>query len=205
VFGRRFVGRVRTRAGVDFVDEVCVFPLSRISSRTRAMSSVAMRCCRYRWSTQVESSTRRPPTNRYEISPKVSFSTIASQRPCSTSLAMQRLRLLQRAKKIDVKAAELAGIAFHDLVFERCGNPLVGETAARIHDQVQLARRSSYEYASDDWTRRGVDEHLHIAEAIADRDSAEAERLMKAHISAWSRHFREELPTEGSSSLGSAG
>jgi hypothetical protein len=90
VFGRRFVGRVRTRAGVDFLDEVCVFPLSRISSRTRAMSSVAMRCCRYRRSTQVESSTRRPPTNRYEISPTVSFSTIASQRPCSTSLAMSR-------------------------------------------------------------------------------------------------------------------
>jgi DNA-binding GntR family transcriptional regulator len=106
---------------------------------------------------------------------------------------MQRLRSVLRSKKTDAKEAELAGVAFHDLVFEQCRNPLVGETAARIRDQVQLARRSSYDYSSDEWMRRGVEEHLHIAEAIADRDSAEAERLMKAHISAWSRHFRDEL------------
>jgi DNA-binding GntR family transcriptional regulator len=120
---------------------------------------------------------------------------------------MQRLRSLLRSKKTNAKEAELAGIAFHDLVFERCGNPLVGETAARIRDQVELARRSSYDYSSDEWMRRGVEEHLHIAEAIANRDSAEAERQMKAHISAWSRHFRDGLSSAEVSTrlLGPAG
>ena len=120
---------------------------------------------------------------------------------------IKQLRRFLRARNVDVAEAERLGVMFHDTVLEGCGNPLICETSARIRDQVRLARRASYEHASPEWRRRGAEEHLHIAEAIAEGDSAEAERQMKAHIGAWSRHFRDQLPGQLShpDQLGSAG
>lgn len=102
-----------------------------------------------------------------------------------------------RSRVLDAQAAEQLGVAFHEKILEGCGNPLVTETAAKIRDQVQLAKRMSYDRASAEWVLRGAREHLDIAEAITVGDSAEAERQMKAHIAAWSRHFSEQLGDRG--------
>lgn len=119
---------------------------------------------------------------------------------------VKELRKFLRSRNPDAAEAERLGVAFHEHILEGCGNPLVSETSSRIRDQVRLARRTSYERASTDWWRRGAEEHLHIAEAIAAGDSAEAERQMKAHISTWSRHLRDQLPVRLSrEQLGSAG
>jgi DNA-binding GntR family transcriptional regulator len=112
----------------------------------------------------------------------------------SLTECVAELRAFLRTKKPDVVQAERLGIRFHELVLEGCGNPLVSETSARIRGQVRLARRTSYERTSIEWWRRGAEEHLHVAAAILGGDSAEAERQMKAHISAWSRNLRDQLP-----------
>lgn len=104
-----------------------------------------------------------------------------------------KLRSLIRGKHVDEPEAERLGLSFHETVLGHCGNPMIAEAAARIGDQVRLARSSSYQHASQDWVRRGVREHLSIAEAIESGDSAAAEREMRAHIAAWSRFCRGRL------------
>jgi DNA-binding GntR family transcriptional regulator len=103
------------------------------------------------------------------------------------------------------EAAEELGLAFHERVFEGCGNPLVCEMAATIQAQVQLAKRMSYHHASPEQVRRGVKEHLDIGLAIAAGDSAAAESQMKAHIASWSRDVRESMDRRAKLGLRSVG
>lgn len=97
------------------------------------------------------------------------------------------------SEDLTAETADRLGTAFHEKILQGCGNPLVCETAATVQAQVQLARRMSYGEASLEQIRSGVQEHLDIAIAIRDGDSAAAERQMKVHIAAWSRHFRDSL------------
>lgn len=113
--------------------------------------------------------------------------------PAEMTPHIRAFRSELRAKRLDPVASERLGVDFHEAVLQGCGNPLVAETSVRIRDQVQLAKRTSYRHADAEWLRRGAQEHLDIAEAVASGDSAEAERQMKSHIAGWSRYFRSQL------------
>jgi len=95
-----------------------------------------------------------------------------------------------RLKTPDAARPEREGVDFHEAIINGCGNPMVTEACARIRGQSQLAKRMTYYPPDHAWLRRSTQEHLDIAEAISRGDSLEAERQMRAHISAWSRRFR---------------
>lgn len=97
------------------------------------------------------------------------------------------------SKDLTTEIAGRLGAEFHEKVLASCGNPLLREMAATVQGQVQLAKHMSYRQASVEQVRSGVQEHLDIALAVNDGDSAAAERHMKVHIASWSRHFRDSL------------
>lgn len=82
------------------------------------------------------------------------------------------------------------GDDFHDTIIRGSRNSVIMEMSASVADRVKLCRRLSYGHASPEWALRAADEHLHIAEAIAQADPALAERRLRQHIASWAQFLR---------------
>lgn len=69
---------------------------------------------------------------------------------------------------------------FHDIIYDRCGSPVLRDTLGPLHRKVQQYRRAAM--AEPIRAAQSVREHKAIYDAIVARDADLAERLMNSHV-----------------------
>ncbi len=116
-----------------------------------------------------------------------SLETLAARQmplPCDPSLIAD-LTLIQDAHTKAVKdhnprGAFRANMAFHDTLFEACGNPHLAEAIRTFAQSVHGAR--SYTAADPKYLRRSCSEHLAMIDALRRSDRNKLAKLCKGHI-----------------------
>ncbi|MCQ4159356.1 GntR family transcriptional regulator [Roseomonas sp. GC11] len=98
--------------------------------------------------------------------------------------ALEAGRTLCTAHRPEAALAERWGEvneAFHQVLFEACGNPYLVEMVARAR-AMPLLRRIKMQWHDRMAIQRGQDEHADIAAAIRARQGSRAEALLREHV-----------------------
>ncbi|MEE1197777.1 MAG: GntR family transcriptional regulator [Acutalibacteraceae bacterium] len=69
---------------------------------------------------------------------------------------------------------------FHESIYKNCGSPILCETLLPLHKKVVKFRQASIEKTGR--TEKSINEHKALYNAIKQRDTASAKRLVEEHI-----------------------
>ncbi|HET8576525.1 MAG TPA: FCD domain-containing protein [Methylomirabilota bacterium] len=115
---------------------------------------------------------------------------LAARRASGDEIAALRSVLEAQAQAVeadDVAAVVVADVQFHNLIARISRNALLAELAKGIINALHDDREATFRMPGR--TRRSLDEHSAVLEAISRGDAEAAERLMRTHVQETKAHI----------------